>query len=216
MRKRTKKLLITAASSLAVLTVFGSGTYLTMHAANDVSSVSQTVAPKSAKASSDKLTATSASGTKQDYTVKYQDQSGQQAATFQKKTLGTAKTAASEVDYVGRNTDGAAAKLNHQTKAIVQGTMGHTYVHWNTGKWSITAVTDNADAAGNPQQFAKQINTQLKKANLPDNAKSGSVTVYSGSEDQQANVIKWQAGKHLYTVNGQTAASTVKLAQKAQ
>lgn len=214
MTKRTKKLWITAASSLAVLAALGSGTALTMHAANDVSSVSQTTAPTTATADSTKVSAKSVSGTKQNYTVKYQDKSGDQNATFQKKTLGTSQTANKEVDYVGKN-DGAAVKLTNSTKAVSQGVMGHTYVHWNTGKWSITAVTNNADAAGNPQQFAKQINKQLQKATLPANAKSGSVTVYSGNEGDQANTVKWQSGKHLYTVNGEDAATTVKLAQNA-
>lgn len=215
MTKRTKKLWITAASSLAVLAALGSGTALTMHAANDVSSVSQTTAPTTATADSTKVSAKSVSGTKQNYTVKYQDKSGDQNATFQKKTLGTSQTANKEVDYVGK-TDGAAVKLTNSTKAVSQGVMGHTYVHWNTGKWSVTAVTDNADQAGTPAQFAKQVNRQLKRASLPSQAKRGAVTVYSGDEADQANTVQWQSGKHLYTVSGQSAATTVKLAQNSQ
>ncbi|CAJ1225716.1 hypothetical protein LZY01_19280 [Levilactobacillus zymae] len=214
MNSRTKKLILTAATSLAALATLGSGTYLTMHAANDVSTVSQTAAPKTATADGTKLTATSTSGTKSNYKVTYTDQQGKQSATFQKQTLGTTSTATDEVDYVGQ-TDGANVKLTKNTTAVVQGTMGHTYVHWNTGKWSVTAVTDNADTSGTPTQFAKQVNSQLKQASLPDTAKTGSVTVYSGTESAKANTVKWQSGKQLYAVNGTTAADTVKLAQKS-
>jgi len=213
--KRLKKSLLLTATSLATLTVLGSGTLLTMHAANDVSSVAQTTAPKTATAASTKLTATKASGTKGNYKVTYHDQTGDQQATFQKQTLGTAATAQDEVDYVGSRTKGPSVKLTNRTKAVVQGTMGHTYVHWNTGKWSVTAVTDNADQAGTPQQFAKQVNAQVAQKRLPSDAKRGAITVYSGQETAQANTVKWQAGNHLYTVSGQTAASTVKLAQNS-
>lgn len=211
--KRSKQIFITTLSSLAVLAALGSGTLLTMHAANDVSAVSQTDAPKTATAASTKLTATTASGTKSDYTVTYRG--GDQKATYQKETLGKTSTAKDEVDYVGGNTAGATVKLSSNTTAVMQGVMGHTYVHWNTGKWSVTAVTDNADAAGTPKQFAKQVNTQLKRASLPSDATTGAVTVYSGTDKNQTNTVKWQSGKQLYTVSGQTAASTVKLAQNS-
>ncbi|KJW12413.1 hypothetical protein [Levilactobacillus spicheri] len=210
--QRPKKLMVTLATSLVVL---GSGTFLTMHAANDVSSVSQTTAPTTATADSTKLTATSASGTKQNYTVKYRDKTTDQQATYRKQTVGTTATAKDEVDYVGSTTQGATVKLTGKTTAVTQGVMGHTYVHWNTGKWSVTAITDNADQAGTPTQFAKQINRQLAKADLPSDAKTGAITVYSGDDANQTNTVKWQSGKQLYTVSGQTAASTVKLAQNS-
>ena len=214
--RRTKKLLLGTATGLAVLATLGSGTLLTMHAANNVSSVTQTAAPTTATADGTKVTATKASGTKQNYRVTYHDQTGDSQATFKQQTLGNAQTAKDEVDYVGKQKTGAPVKLTKQTKAVAQGVMGHTYVHWNTGKWSVTAVTDNADQAGTPEQFAKQVNRQLKRASLPSQAKRGAVTVYSGDEAEQANTVQWQSGKHLYTVSGQSAATTVKLAQNSQ
>lgn len=217
MIKRSKKILMTAATGLAVLATLGSGTYLTMHAANGVSSVSQTAAPTTATASGTKLTAANPSGTKQNYTVKYHDQAGSNAATFQKKTLGSAATAADQVDYFGRSTAGPSVKLTHGTQAVVQGTMGHTYVHWNTGKWSVTAVTSNADQSGTPTQFADQVNNQLQQQHLPTDATTGAVTVYSQTtgSSAQADTVKWQSGHQLYTVSGQSAAGTVKLAQNS-
>ena len=217
MMKRTKKLVVTATTSLALLAALGSGTLLATHAANDVSSVGQTAAPTTATTAGAKLTAASASGTRQNYTVDYRGAG--QSATFQKRTLGSAGTAADEVNYVGRGTQGPTVSLNHGTKAVVQGVMGHTYVHWNTGKWSVTAVTNNADQTGTPTQFAKQVNQQLTQQDLPSNATTGAVTVYSSTNDDagsaQTNTVKWQSGKQLYTVSGQTAASTVKLAQNS-
>lgn len=202
-----------AIAGAGLLVALGSGTLLTMHAANDVSSVSQTAAPHAASVASQRLTATSASGTKKNYTVNYQNQKGTSAATFKAQTVTSSHTASSAVDYVSGQTDGATMKLNHQTTAVAQGTMGHTYVHWTTGNWSVTAVTSNADASGTPRAFAKQVNTQLKQAKLPQAATTGAVTVYSQDENAKANTVKWQEGKQVYTVNGQTAAATMKLAQ---
>ncbi|MDT6979743.1 hypothetical protein [Levilactobacillus zymae] len=217
MLTHSKKILVTAAAGLAVLATLGSGTLLTMHAANGVSAVSQTAAPAAATASSTKLTAAKTSGTQQNYTVKYRDSAGQTAATFQKKTLGSATTAADQVDYFSRSTAGPGVKLTHGTQAVVQGTMGHTYVHWNTGKWSVTAVTSNADQSGTPTQFANQVNNQLQQQHLPTDATTGAVTVYSQTTGSgaQADTVKWQSGHQLYTVSGQSAAAAVKLAQKS-
>lgn len=211
--QRKVKIVTVVTAALAVLT-FGSGTVLEMHAANDVSSVGQTVAPKSANTDGSKLTATRTSGTKQNYTVKY-DGSSDQSATFQKKTYETNSTAKKQVDYVGSNTDGATVKLNKNTTAVVQGTMGHTYVHWNKGDWSVTAVTSNADAVGTPNQFAKQVNQQITTASLPKRADTGAITVYSQTDDDEANSVTWQNGKQVYKVSGTAADMTVKVAQSA-
>ncbi len=213
--QRKTKIITVVTVALAAITL-GSGTVLEMHAANDVSSVSQTVAPSAVTANSAKLTADSTSGTKQNYTVKYTDKStGGQAATLQKKTYGSDNSAENQVDYVGTNTEGAKVKLTGSTTAVVQGVMGHTYVHWNKGDWSVTAVANNADETGTPTQFAKQVNKQITSSSLPKSADTGAITVYSGTEKDEANSVSWQNGKQLYTVSGKTAASTVKLAQAA-
>ncbi|WP_143462419.1 hypothetical protein [Levilactobacillus enshiensis] len=210
MQRKTK--MVTAVTAVLTVLTLGSGTVVQMHAANDVSAVGQTVAPKSASTDGTKLTAASTNGTKQNYTVKY-DGNQNQSATLQKKTYGTNATAEKQVDYVGSNTDGATVKLNKNTTAVVQGTMGHTYVHWNKGDWSVTAVTSNADAAGTPKQFAKQVNQQLTKSGLPQHADTGAITVYSQTDDDEANSVTWQQGKQVYKVSGTTADTTVKVAQ---
>lgn len=217
MIQKMKRLWLAAAATLAVAATVGSSTLLTMHAANDVSSVGQTAAPTTATTAGTKLTATSASGTKQDYTVKYRATAGQQRATFQKQTLSSATAAANRVAYVGRQTAGPTVTLNPGTTATLQGTMGHTYVHWNTGNWSVTAVTSNADQSGTPTRFAKQVNAQLQQQALPRGIATGAVTVYSQTSTSapQVNTVQWQSGKQLYTVSGQTAASAVKLAQNS-
>lgn len=209
-----KRGMITTISGLVLLGALGSGTLLASHAANDVSAVAQTAAPKTATTNGTKLTATSASGTKRNYTVTYHG--ANQTATFKKQTLGSASTAENQVNYVGRGTQGATVTLTNGTRAVVQGVMGHTYVHWNRGNWSVTAVTSNADQSGTPTQFAQQVNAQLQSADLPSTA-TGAVTVYSqtGAPSAQDNTVKWQAGSQLYTVSGQTAASAVKLAQNS-
>lgn len=117
--RRTKKLLLGTATGLAVLATLGSGTLLTMHAANNVSSVTQTAAPTTATADGTKVTATKASGTKQNYRVTYHDQTGDSQATFKQQTLGNAQTAKDEVDYVGKQTTGAPVKLTKQTAGVI-------------------------------------------------------------------------------------------------
>lgn len=213
MQRKTK--IMTAVTATLAFLALGSGTVIQMHAANDVSSVGQTAAPKTASADSTKLTANRASGTKQNYKVTYSDRTNSDdSATFQKKTYGTTSTAQDQVDYVG-SADGATVKLNKQTRAVVQGTMGHTYVHWTKGDWSVTAVTSNADESGTPTQFAKQVNQQLAKKSLPKSADTGAVTVYSQDDNQEANSVTWQDGKQVYKVSGTTADTTVKVAQNA-
>jgi len=211
--QRKTKIITTVTAALALLAL-GSGTVLEIHAANDVSSVSQTTAPTTATADGTKLTADSASGTKSNYKVKYKA-SGDQSATYQKTTYGSANTAASQVDYVGSNTQGTTVNLNNGTTAVVQGTMGHTYVHWNKGDWSVTAVTSNADASGTPTQFAKQVNSQITKSSLPSSADTGAITVYSQADSDETNSVTWQEGKQVYQVSGTTADATVKVAQNA-
>jgi len=211
--QRKTKIITTVTATLALLAL-GSGTALQIHAANDVSSVSQTTAPTTATAAGTKLKANSASGTKQNYQVDY-SASDSQSATYKKTTYGSTNTAAKQVDYVGGNTAGTTVKLNKQTTAVVQGTMGHTYVHWNKGDWSVTAVTSNADESGTPTQFAKQVNQQITKSSLPTSADTGAVTVYSQTDDDEANEVTWQDGKQVYAVTGTTADATVKVAQNA-
>lgn len=211
--QRKTKIITTVTAALAILAL-GSGTALQIHAANDVSSVSQTTAPTTATAAGTKLKAENASGTRQNYQVNYKA-TDDQSATYQKTTYGTTSAAKQQVDYVGQS-DGATVKLNSDTKAVVQGTMGHTYVHWNQGDWSVTAVTSNADATGTPKQFAKQVNQQLSKASLPKKADTGAITVYSQNEDNETNSVTWQDGKQVYKVSGTAADATVKVAQNAK
>lgn len=211
--QRKTKALVAVTTALAVLAV-GSGTALQMHAANNVSAVSQTVAPQSVKADNTKLKAAQTRGTKQDYTVTYQDaKTAKQTTTLQKKTYGSDASAQKQVDYVGNQTQGTKVKLNRSTSAVVQGVMGHTYVHWNKGDWSVTAVASNSDVTGTPTQFAKQVNRQVTKASLPKDADTGAITVYSDQQSGEANSVAWHAGKHLYTVSGKEATTTVKVAQ---
>lgn len=217
MLQHTKKILELTTAGLALLATLGSGTLMTLHAANNVSTVTQTAAPAAAQTSGTRLTAMGVSGTRQDYTVTYRTPAAKNVATFQKQTYGQAATAAARVTPIGRHPAGPTVKLTPQTTAVVQGTMGQTYVHWNIGKWSVTAITSNADQAGTPTQFATQLNQQLRQRALPAHVTSGAITVYGQSDGTaQANTVKWQTGNRLYSVQGQTAAATVKLAQNVR
>lgn len=213
MQRKTK--IITGVTAALAIVTLGSGTARQMHAANNVSAVSQTTAPHTVNVDHTKLAANSTSGTKQNYTVKYAAKgSADSSATFQKKTYGSATLAADQVDYVG-SADGPTVKLNHGSRAVVQGTMGHTYVHWTKGDWSVTTVTNNADVTGTPTQFAKRVNTQISQRNLPKKADTGAITVYGQDEKNETNSVSWHRGKQLYQVSGTAADATVKVAQSA-
>lgn len=216
MLKQTKKVLGLTAAGLTLLATLGSGTLLTLHAANNVSTVAQTAAPVATQAGGTRLTAAGTSGTRQNYSVTYRTAAAKHVATFQKQTFGQAATAAKRVNYIGRHPAGPTVHLTSTTSAVVQGTMGQTYVHWNIGKWSVTAITANADQSGTPTQFANQLNRQLQQRALPARVTSGAITVYSQPNGTaQVNTVKWQTGNQLYSVQGQTATAAVKLAQSA-
>jgi len=185
-----------------------------LYAASDnVSSVSQTAAPTTVKATDQTVQATSASGTKGNYSVKYVNAStSSTTATYKQTDYNTSSEAKTQVNPL-TNTQGSSVQLNSGTTATMQGTMGRVYVHWNTGNWSVTTIANTEDVASNPAKFANQVNNQLEKQSLTDkHVTSGAVTVYNTTQDGQANTVKWQESGQVSQVQGQQANTVIKIA----
>ncbi|MFC6163691.1 hypothetical protein ACFP3T_03275 [Lactiplantibacillus dongliensis] len=208
----------TATGALAIGLIAVPSVNHVLHAAsNNVTTVSQTAAPTTVKATDQTVKATTASGTKSNYRVSYV-KSGTRAktATYQKTAYNTKHTATDKVDYIN-NVKGDTVTLSNGTTAKLQGTMGRVYVHWNTNNWSVTAIANTADVQKNPAKFAQQVNNQLEKHNLTTtNVTHGSVTVYDQAQSGQANTVKWQKADQVYQVKGQQANTALKIAADAQ
>jgi len=188
-----------------------------LHAASDnVSSIIQTAAPATVKATNQTVKALSASGTKGNYRVKYAKAgSSSTVATYQQTDYNTKSDASSQVDYLA-TAQGKSTTLNSGTPATIQGTMGKVYVHWNTGSWSVTTIANTQDVASNPTKFANQINTQIQKQKLTTKTvTSGAVTVYDTAQNGQANSVQWQNGSQVTKVQGQQAGTVIKIAADA-
>jgi len=185
-----------------------------LYAASDnVSSVSQTAAPTTVKATDQTVQATSASGTKGNYSVKYvKAGTSSTTATYKQTDYNSSSEAQTQVNPL-TSTQGSSVQLNSGTTATMQGTMGRVYVHWNTGNWSVTTIANTEDVATNPAKFANQVNNQLEKQNLTDKSvTSGAVTVYNTTQSGQANTVKWQESGQVSQVQGQQANTVIKIA----
>ncbi|VDG19998.1 hypothetical protein [Lactiplantibacillus mudanjiangensis] len=217
--KRKVKVGIFATTSALVLgLVAAPSVNHVLHAASDnVTTVSQTAAPTTVKAADQTVKATSASGTKSNYSVSYvKSGTSSKTATYKKTAYNSKSDAKDEVDYIGA-AKGSTVSLGNGTTAKLQGTMGRVYIHWNTNNWSVTAIANTADVQANPAKFAKQVNNQLTSQKLTDtNVTHGSVTVYDQTQSGQANTVKWQQSDKVTQVKGQQASTVMKLAADAQ
>ncbi|WP_048000430.1 hypothetical protein [Lactiplantibacillus herbarum] len=213
--KRKVQLGIATATGALILgvVVVPSITHGLYAASDNVSSVSQTAAPTTVKATDQTVQATSASGTKGNYSVKYVNAgTSSTTATYKQTDYNTSSEAKTQVNPL-TNTQGSSVQLNSGTTATMQGTMGRVYVHWNTGNWSVTTIANTEDVASNPAKFANQVNSQLEKQSLTDKSvTSGAVTVYNTTQDGQANTVKWQESGQVSQVQGQQANTVIKIA----
>ncbi|CAM3167604.1 hypothetical protein [Lactiplantibacillus plajomi] len=216
LKRKVKLGLVTAASAVVVGLAVTPLVTNTLHAAsNNVTSVSQTTAPLTVKATNQTVSAKSASGTKANYSVKYTDQQSQKTATYKKTDYNSTQTAQAKVEHLG-TTQGDQVTLRGGEKATVQGVMGRIYVHWNTGNWSVTAIANTPDVANDPAKFANTVNQQIKAQKLTaKKVTTGAVTVYNQTQSGQANSVKWQQADQVAQVKGQQANTVLKIAAKA-
>jgi len=217
-KRKIKLGIFTATGALAIGLVAAPSVNHVLHAASDnVSTVNQTVAPTTVKATGQTVAAKSASGTKSNYSVSYvKAGTAKQTATYKQTDYNSSSDAADQVNNL-KNVDGQTVKLNSGATATVQGTMGRVYVHWNTGNWSVTTVANTQDVAQNTTQFANQVNSQLQKQDLTaKNVTNGEVTVYNQPQADEANSVKWQQSGQVAQVDGQHANTVIKIAADAK
>ncbi|AVK63643.1 hypothetical protein C5Z26_05785 [Lactobacillus sp. CBA3606] len=217
-KQKVKSGIFTATGALVIGLVAAPSVDHVLHAAsNNVTTVSDTTAPTTVKATDQTVKATAASGTKSNYSVSYvKAGTSSKTATYKQTDYDNSSVAQNKVDYLA-NTQGDTVKLNSGTTATVQGTMGRLYVHWNTGNWSVTTVANTQDVVQNPTKFANKVNSQIKQQSLTtQGATSGSVTVYNQPQSGEANSVKWQNSDQVSQVQGQQANTVLKIAATAQ
>lgn len=175
--------------------------------------------PKQVKTSTQTAAVDQVSGTASNAKVTYQT-AGQSAttATYQQKTTATQSKAAKQV--ATQDHSGETVKLTDGTTAKEQGVMGHVYVTWQKGNWSVTAVTDTTQLLHTePTTLASQVNKQLKQNDITtQSVEKGAVTVYSTTQATPANQISWQDQqnkKQVATVTDQQAGTVYQIAKSA-
>ncbi len=140
--------------------------------------------PKTVQTSNQTATVKQVTGTTANAKVTHQ-QSGQSqpnnghlSADYWKRLQSKAKDVISNQDHSGET-----VKLSDGTKATEQGVMGHIYVSWRKGNWSVTTVTDTTQTLRtDPEKLATQVNQQLKNSGITNQAvDKGAVTVYSSA-----------------------------------
>lgn len=182
---------------------------------NDQPTTADLSVPKTVQTSNQTATVKQVTGTTANAKVTYQ-QSGQSqpTATYQQTTEATATKAKDVIS--NQDHSGETVKLSDGTKATEQGVMGHIYVSWRKGNWSVTTVTDTTQTLRtDPEKLATQVNQQLKNSGITNQAvDKGAITVYSSAQDDTANQIKWQNNKQVENVKGQQAATVYQIANK--
>lgn len=194
-------------------TVLIAGPLLLVHG-DATPTTTELAAPTTVKTGTQTAKATDVSGTTSNAKVTYQ-QNGQTtpAATYQTNTKTSATQAAKQVS--NQDHRGEAVKLSDGTKATEQGVMGHIYVSWTKGNWSVTAVTDTTQTLHtDPTTLASTVNKSLKQNDITtQDVDKGAVTVYSSAQDTTANQITWQNNKQVANVKAQQAATGYQIAK---
>lgn len=210
-----KKLWLTAILGIGLVSATAVGGSLVKVHGDAKPSTSELAVPKTVSAASQTASA-SVSGTAKNAKVAYK-QSGDNTpvATYQQTTSSTTSNAAAKVP--NQDHSGQTVTLSDGTKAKEQGIMGHIYVTWRKGDWSVTTVTDTEQTfRTDAKTLATQVNRQLKNEDITNQSvDKGAVTVYSSAQDTTANQITWQKHHQVRNVKAQTAGTAYQIAKTA-
>ena len=134
--------------------------------------------------------------------------------TFSKKTYGSEEEAEQAVNYISGESEMGLPKvpLSGNVNATLNSGAGQRYLHWNSGKWSVTI---HGTAGKDPVPTGRKVVALLNKAYLPapDSRGAASFTAGSGSGNQK---IEWNNGKAVYTIKGSNINSLIELAGSIQ
>ena len=102
--------------------------------------------------------------------------------------------------------------LSGNVNATLNSGAGQRYLHWNTGKWSVTI---HGTAGKDPVPTGRKVVALLNNAYLPapDSRGAASFTAGSGSGNQK---IEWNNGKAVYTIKSSNINSLIELAGSIQ
>ena len=134
--------------------------------------------------------------------------------TFSKKTYGSEEEAEQAVNYISGESEMGLPKvpLSGNVNATLNSGAGQRYLHWNSGKWSVTI---HGTAGKDPVPTGRKVVALLNNAYLPapDSRGVASFTAGSGSGNQK---IEWNSGKAVYTIKGSSINSLIELAGSIQ
>lgn len=134
--------------------------------------------------------------------------------TFSKKTYGSEEEAEQDVNYISGESEMGLPKvpLSGNVNATLNSGAGQRYLHWNSGKWSVTI---HGTAGKDPVPTGRKVVALLNNAYLPapDSRGAASFTAGSGSGNQK---IEWNSGKAVYTIKGSNINSLIELAGSIQ
>ena len=134
--------------------------------------------------------------------------------TFSKKTYGSEEEAEQAVNYISGESEMGLPKvpLSGNVNATLNSGAGQRYLHWNSGKWSVTI---HGTAGKDPVPTGRKVVALLNNAYLPapDSRGAASFTAGSGSGNQK---IEWNSGKAVYTIKGSNINSLIELAGSIQ
>ncbi|MBW1606356.1 hypothetical protein [Lactobacillus sp. Sy-1] len=113
--------------------------------------------------------------------------------------------------------DGQSTTLSDGTKSTIQGAMGHVYVQWQRGNWTVTTVS-SPEVAKNPKAAVKQanqVNKLIKESQVTDHSiDRGSIVIDQDSQGDNESQISWQKGKQTVNTTGQNAELITKVAEQ--
>lgn len=136
--------------------------------------------------------------------------------TFSKKTYGSEEEAEQAVNYISGEAEMGLPKvpLSGNVNATLNSGAGQRYLHWNSGKWSVT-IHGSSVTGKDPVPTGRKVVALLNKAYLPapDSRGAASFTAGSGSGNQK---IEWNSGKAVYTIKGSNIDSLIELAGSIQ
>ena len=104
--------------------------------------------------------------------------------------------------------------LSGNVNATLNSGAGQRYLHWNSGKWSVT-IHGSSVTGKDPVPTGRKVVALLNKAYLPapDSRGAASFTAGSGSGNQK---IEWNNGKAVYTIKGSNINSLIELTGSIQ
>ncbi len=140
---------------------------------------------------------------------------GTSLATFEGTEYTDSKTAKSNIDnYIkASQTPPEQVDLGYGIKASVEGATGHSYLHWNEGRWSITidSPTDHSFEKENGTDLGKQVAAYLNKAYLPAPKSIGAILIHNWKHSHETTV-EWQFNQMTYKITSQTPMMALKIA----